>query len=127
MKAQAPHRDKNQFGRAFHIVRKRAGVSPDVTFQDLRITALTEQGSKSAMNAEIVSFSGHAVNSLILQEYIMQTKETALNAHRKMGNYLKDENGAKTPGALGMGGVKDANLLRGRPLKYFFNREKWRE
>ena len=61
-----------------------SGVSPGVTFQDLRITALTELGSKSATNAEIVSFSGHTVNSPILQEYVMQTKETALNASRKM-------------------------------------------
>ena len=86
-----PYRDKNQFGRAFRIVRERAGVSPGVTFQDLRTTALTELGSKSATNAEIVSFSGHAVNSPIIQEYVMQTKETALNARRKMGSYLTNE------------------------------------
>ena len=63
---------------------------------------MTELGSKSATNAEIVSFSGHAVNSPILQEYVMQTKETALNARRKMGNYLRDENRAKTSAERGV-------------------------
>jgi integrase len=91
-----PYRDKNQFGRTFRIVRDRAGVTPGVTFQDLRTTALTKLASKSATNAEIVSFSGHAVNSPILKEYIMQTKEAALNARRKMGNYLTDENESET-------------------------------
>ncbi len=48
--------------------------------------------SVAATNAKFVSFSGHTVNSPILKEYIMQTKEAALNARRKMGNYLTDEN-----------------------------------
>ena len=72
-----------------------------MTFQDLRTTALTELASKSATNAEIVSFSGHAVNSPILQEYVMQTKETALNARRKMGSYLTDEDGSETSDSIG--------------------------
>ena len=55
----------------------------------------------SATNAEIVSFSGHDVNSPILKEYIMQTKEAALNARRKMGDYLTDENGSETPDSIG--------------------------
>ena len=54
--------------------------------------APTELASKSASNAEIEAFSGHVVNSPILQDYVMQTKETALNARRKMGSYLADEN-----------------------------------
>ena len=32
----------------------------------------------------------------------MQTKETALNARRKMGNYLRDENRAKTSAERGV-------------------------
>jgi len=42
-------------------------------------------GPAGKQNAEIVSFSGHAVDSPILQEYVMQTKEAALNARRKLG------------------------------------------
>ena len=91
-----PYRDKNQFGRTFRIVRERAGVTSGVTFKDLRTTALIELGSKSATNAEIISFSGHAVNSPILQEYVMHTKEPALNARRKIGSCLIDENGLET-------------------------------
>ena len=87
-----PYRDKDQFGRAFRICRDRAGVDSNVTFQDLRKTGITELAKKSATNAEIVSFSGHAVNSPILQDYVMQAKETARNARRKMGNYLDNEN-----------------------------------
>jgi hypothetical protein len=41
------------------------------------------------------------VNSPILQEYLMQTKETALNARRKMGSYLTDENELETPDSIG--------------------------
>ena len=77
-----------------------------MTFQDLRTTALTELGSKSATNAEIVSFSGHAVNSPIIQEYVMQTKETALNARRKMGNYLTDESESETTAGQGVRQVR---------------------
>ncbi len=55
----------------------------------------------SSSNAEILSFSEHAVNSPILQEYVMLTKETALNASRKMGSYLTDENGPETPDSIG--------------------------
>ena len=87
-----PYRDKDQFGRAFRICRDRAGVTKDVKFQDLRKTGITELAAKSATNAEIVSFSGHAVNSPILQDYVMSAKETARNARRKMGNYLDNEN-----------------------------------
>ena len=42
-----------------------------------------------------------ALNSPILQEYVMQTKETRLNAHRKMGSYLTNENGSETPDFIG--------------------------
>ena len=31
----------------------------------------------------------------------MQTKEAALNTRRKMGSYLTDENGSKTPDSIG--------------------------
>lgn len=87
-----PYRDKDQFGRAFRICRDRAGVDSNVTFQDLRKTGITELAKNSATNAEIVSFSGHAVNSPILQDYVMQAKQTARNARRKMGNYLDNDN-----------------------------------
>ena len=76
--------------RSYHKTHKRVGVSPDVTFQDQRMTALTDLGFKSATNTEIVSFSGHAVNSPILQEYVPQTKEMDLNARRNMGSSLTD-------------------------------------
>ena len=41
------------------------------------------------------------MNSPILKEYIMQTKEAALNARRKMGNYLTDENESETTAEQG--------------------------
>ena len=90
-----------------------------MTFQDLRTTALTELGSKSATNAEIVSFSGHAVNSPILQEYVIQTKETALNARRKMGNYMTDKNESETTAEKGVlqKGLQVLQSPEGIPLK----------
>ncbi len=42
------------------------------------------------------------MNSPILKEYIMQTKEAALNARRKMGNYLTDENESETTAEPGV-------------------------
>ena len=42
------------------------------------------------------------MNSPILQEYVMQTKETALNARRKMGSYLTNESESETPDAIGV-------------------------
>ena len=56
----------------------------------------------SETNAEIVSFSGHDVNSPILKEYIMQTKEAALNSRRKMGSYFTDEIWAETTDFVGL-------------------------
>ena len=55
-----------------------------------------------ATNAKIVSFSGHDVKRSILKDYIMQTKEAALNARRKMGSYFSDENGSETPDFMGL-------------------------
>ena len=101
---------------------------PGVTFQDLRTTALTELGSKSATNAEISSLSGHAVNSPILKEYVMQTKETALNARRKMDGRYFGENetgilvdlggpqmGPQGPQNGGSDGTRTRGLRRDRP------------
>ena len=74
--------------------------------------------SVAATNAKFVSFSGHTVNSPILKEYIMQTKEAALNARRKMGNYLTDENESETTAEQGGrqtpegGSSKPLHLLR---------------
>lgn len=42
--------DKNIFGCAFRKVRMRAGVRTDLTFQDIRRSALTEMGNRSATN-----------------------------------------------------------------------------
>jgi integrase len=86
-----PYANGNQFNKAFRRCRDRAGVSKDVKFQDLRKTGITELAAKSATNAEIVSFSGHAYNSPVLQDYVMMAKETARNARAKMGNYLDNE------------------------------------
>ena len=36
------------------------------------------------------------------QNGLRQTKETALNARRKMGSYLTDENGSETPDSVGV-------------------------
>ena len=87
-----PYANGNQFNKAFRRCRDRAGVSKDVKFQDLRKTGITELAAKSATNAEIVSFSGHAYNSPVLQDYVMMAKETARNARAKMGNYLDNDN-----------------------------------
>ena len=83
-----------------------------------RTSSLTELVSK---NAEIVSFSGYAVNSPILQDYVMQTKEAALNARRKMGSKFM---GVNETGILvdlvgqqigGSDGTRTRGLRRDRP------------
>ena len=86
-----------------------------------RTSSLTELVSKSATNAEIVSCSGYAVNSPILQDYVMQTKEAALNARRKMGSKFM---GVNETGILvdlvgqqigGSDGTRTRGLRRDRP------------
>ncbi len=74
---------RNVFSRIFRRFRERAGVRSELTFQDLRRTALTEMGNRSATNAEIVSFSGHDVTSRVLGAYVKPDRQAALNAKRK--------------------------------------------
>ena len=75
----------------------------------------------AVMNAEIVSFSGHAVNSPTLQEYVMPTKKTALNARRKMGSYLTDENGSETPAE--QGGRQGRQILKRETHNFMYSLE----
>ena len=70
-------RNKNIFGKAFCKVRKWAGIERQLTFHDLRTTALTNLGNKGATMAEIVSFSGHKLNSPILETYVKPGREAA--------------------------------------------------
>ena len=42
------------------------------------------------------------MDSPILQEYVMQMKETELNVRRKMGNFFTDENGLETLDTIGV-------------------------
>ena len=92
-------------------------------FQDLRTIAQADFGSKSATNAEISSLSGHAVNSPIQQEYIMQTKDAALNAHRKMDSKNFGESDLVTFAYLeclqsrGRDGARTRGLRHDRPDK----------
>ncbi len=77
------------FSRIFRKFRERAGIRQDLTFQDLRRTAMTEMGDHGATNAEIVAFSGHKENSRVLDTYIKPGRAAARNAARKrwgMGN-----------------------------------------
>jgi integrase len=79
-----PYKDKNEFGRVFRKVRARAGITRNVTFQDLRTTALTALGNQGGTNAEIVSFSGHKVSSPTIDTYVKPDREAALRARKKM-------------------------------------------
>jgi integrase len=75
---------RNVFSRIFRRFKKRAGVE-GLTFQDLRRSALSELGDEGATNAEIVSWSGHSVNSRVLDTYVKPDKQAAKNAHKKRG------------------------------------------
>ena len=77
-----PYPSKNAFGRIFRRYRRQAGVRDDLTFMDLRRTALTELGNMGATNAEIVSFSGHKLNSKVLDTYVKPDKQAAKNARQ---------------------------------------------
>lgn len=82
-----PYPDKNIFGRSFRKIRDRAidagDVRPGLTFQDLRPTALTEMGNSGSTNAEIISFSGHAINSPSLKDYVFPDKAAARRGRAK--------------------------------------------
>ncbi|MBL6929735.1 MAG: tyrosine-type recombinase/integrase [Rhodospirillales bacterium] len=77
-----PYTDRRVFSRIFRKFRNRVGVEGR-TFHDLRRTALTELGSHGATNAEIVSRSGHNINSRVLGDYVKPDRATAMNAAKK--------------------------------------------
>ena len=62
----------------------RAGLERSLTFHDLRTTALTNMGNKGATMAEIVSFSGHKLNSPVLETYVKPGREAAIRALNKL-------------------------------------------
>ena len=88
MTAQA-YKDKNAFGKVFRKVCAWAGLERNLTFQDLRTTALTNMGNKGATMAEIVSFSGHKMNSPVLETYVKPGREAAKRARKKMDDAPK--------------------------------------
>ena len=53
-------------------------------FCDLRTTALTNLGNKGATIAEIVTFSGHKINSPVLHDYVKPGREAAIRALNKL-------------------------------------------
>jgi integrase len=71
------------FSRLFRKFRARAGIEEQLTFQDLRRTALTEMGNSGATNAEIVSFSGHSMNSRVLDVYVKPDHTAAKRGAKK--------------------------------------------
>ena len=79
-----PYSNHNTFGKAFRKVRKWAGIERQLTFRDLRTTALTNMGNKGATMAEIVFFSGHKLNSPVLETYVKPGREAAQRARTKL-------------------------------------------
>ena len=73
---------QTSFRRLFRKFRLRAGVEGR-HFHDLRRTALSEMGDAGATNSEIVSFSGHSVNSKVIDVYVQPSKKAAKHAHQK--------------------------------------------
>ena len=55
----------------------RAGLERRLTFHDLSTPALTNMGNKGATMAEIFSFSGHKLNSPVLETYVKPGREAA--------------------------------------------------
>jgi len=71
------------FGRLFAKVKRRAGVTRNLTFHDLRRTAATELGESGATEAEIVSITGHKLGSRVIDTYVRPGRGAARNAARK--------------------------------------------
>ena len=79
-----PYPSKDVFGKVFRKVRKWAGIERPLTFHDLRTTAMTNLGNKGATMAEIVTFSGHKINSPVLHTYVKPGREAAIRALNKL-------------------------------------------
>ncbi len=62
---------------------RRIGVRANLTFQDLRTTALTEMGNAGSTNVEIISFSGHKLTSPVLAGYVLPDREAARRGRAK--------------------------------------------
>ena len=73
------------FSRIFRKFRERAGIERQITFHDIRRTALTEFGNSGATTAEIVSMSGHSMNSRVLDVYVRPDQTAGKNAAKKRG------------------------------------------
>jgi integrase len=71
------------FSKNFRRFRERAGIERGLTFHDLRRTAMTELGNAGATNAEIVAFSGHSVNSRVLDVYVKPDQTAARSGAKK--------------------------------------------
>ena len=78
------YKGKDEVGRAFRKLCRRAELERSLTFHDLRTTALTNMGNKGATMAEIVSFSGHKLNSPVLETYVKPGREAARRALDKL-------------------------------------------
>jgi integrase len=83
-KTGKPYNGRSDFGRLFRKFKQRAGVTRDITFQDLRTSMLTELGNAGATEAEIVSFSGHKMGSRVLDDYVKPDHRAAKRARAKL-------------------------------------------
>jgi integrase len=79
-----PYTNRNDFGKTFGKVRKWAVIERPLTFHDPRTTALTNLGNKGSTMAEIVTFSGHKLNSPVLHTYVKPGREAAIRALNKL-------------------------------------------
>ena len=77
---------KDSFGKVFCKARKSAGIERNLTFQDLRTTALTIIGDSGATTAKIVAFSGHKFNSPVFETYVKPGREAAIRGRLKRYN-----------------------------------------
>ncbi|MBF0358992.1 MAG: tyrosine-type recombinase/integrase [Magnetococcales bacterium] len=71
------------FSKLFRKFRERAGIQRQLTFHDLRRTAMSDLGNSGATNAEIVAFSGHSVSSPVLDVYVKPDHQAARRAAKK--------------------------------------------
>jgi integrase len=82
---------KRHFSRLFKATCDRAGIPRELTFHDLRGTAVTMLAESGCTEAEIASITGDSRRSVsaILEKYTARTTSQSTRAMERLEHYLR--------------------------------------
>ncbi len=75
--------ERYNFGHTFVKIRRKARLSENLRFHDLRRTAATEMANAGATIAEITAVTGHSITSKAIEVYAKPGRKAAVSAEEK--------------------------------------------